>query len=84
MNVKDLQYKDIVELFNDPNFRIVLTDEFDIDEENNSFVPDEDSNYITFRCISKIWREDPSGNYQIIYNPKVNFFREQEEDIERW
>ena len=66
----DLQCEDIVELFHDANFRIVLSDEFDINTKDNTFVTDEDAQYVPFNCVTRIWRLDPSGNYQIIYNRK--------------
>ena len=67
MTVKDLKYKDIVELWGDENFRVVLQDEFDTYEDTNEFVTDEDSDYYTFDMITKIWREDDKGNYILIY-----------------
>ena len=67
MTVKDLKYKDIVELWGDENFRVVLQDEFDIYEDTNEFVTSEDSDYYTFNMITKIWREDKNGNYILIY-----------------
>lgn len=67
MTVKDLKYKDIVELWGDENFRIVLQDEYDTYEETNEFVTSEDSDYYTFDMITKIWREDDKGNYILIY-----------------
>lgn len=70
MDVRDLQCEDLVELFHDANFRIVLSDEFDINTEDNTFVADEDTSYVSFNCVSKIWRLDPNGNYQIIYNKR--------------
>jgi len=71
MTVKDLKYKDIVELWGDENFRVVLQDEFDINEEENTFVTSEDSDYYTFDMITKIWREDEDGNYILIYKKEV-------------
>ena len=65
--VKDLKYKDIVELWGDENFRIVLQDEYDTYEDTNEFVTSEDSDYYTFDMITKIWREDDKGNYILIY-----------------
>lgn len=67
MTVKDLKYKDIVELWGDENFRVVLQDEYDTYEETNEFVTSEDSDYYTFDMITKIWREDANGNYILIY-----------------
>ena len=67
MTVKDLKYKDIVELWGDENFRVVLQDEFDTYKETNEFVTSEDSDYYTFDMITKIWREDDKGNYILIY-----------------
>ena len=68
MNVKDLKCGDLVELFNDSNFREILTDEFDINEQENRFVTSEDdSYYYSFDNISKIWREDENGNYILIF-----------------
>lgn len=67
MTVKDLKYKDIVELWGDENFRVVLQDEFDTYENTNEFVTSEDSDYYTFDMITKIWREDKNGNYILIY-----------------
>lgn len=67
MTVKDLKYKDIVELWGDENFRVVLQDEFDIYEDTNEFVTSEDSDYYSFNMITKIWREDKNGNYILIY-----------------
>jgi hypothetical protein len=67
MTVKDLKTDDLIELFGDSNFRRSLTDEFDINIKEETFVFDEDSDYIHFRYISKIWREDGAGNYILIY-----------------
>lgn len=67
MTVKDLKYKDIVELWGDKNFRVVLQDEYDTYEDTNEFVTSEDSDYFTFDMITKIWREDENGNYILIY-----------------
>ena len=68
MTIKDLQCGDIIELYDDFNFRTVLTDEFDIDIISNTFVKDEDDSYTSFDFITKIWREDENGNYILIYN----------------
>ena len=38
MTAKDLKYGDLIELYGDSNFRIVLEDEFDIYEDTNQFV----------------------------------------------
>lgn len=73
MDVRDLQCEDLVELFHDANFRIILSDEFDINTEDNTFVTDEDAQYVSFDCVTKIWRLDPNGNYQIIYNKRGDF-----------
>ena len=45
MTVKDLKRGDIVELWWDDDFRMVLSDEFDIDANDNTFVTDEDSEF---------------------------------------
>lgn len=71
MTVKDLKYKDIVELWGDENFRVVLQDEYDTYEDTNEFVTSEDSGYYTFDMITKIWREDKNGNYILIYKKEV-------------
>ena len=72
MTVKDLKYKDIVELWGDENFRIVLQDEYDTNEDTNEFVTSEDDcGYYTFDMITKIWREDEKGNYMLIYKKEV-------------
>ena len=63
MTVKDLKYGDLIELYGDSNFRIVLEDEFNIYENTNQFVISEDSFRYDFNSITKIWREDKDGNY---------------------
>ncbi len=70
MTVKDLKYKDIIELWYDANFRVVLSDEFCAYEDENKFVTDEDSDYHDFNEITRIWREDKNGNYILIYTQK--------------
>ena len=70
MTVKDLQCADIIELYDDFNFRTVLTDEFDIDIKNNTFVKDEDDDYTSFDFITKIWRENEKGDYILIFDKK--------------
>lgn len=66
MTVKDLKCGDLIELCGDSNFRLVLEDEFDIYEDTNQFVTNEDSPRYDFNSITKIWREDKNGNYILI------------------
>jgi len=68
MDVRDLKYGDLVELWKSVDFRYVLSDEFDINVEENTFVADEDDDYTPFSFISKIWREDQNGNYILIFD----------------
>ena len=63
MTVKDLKCGDLIELYGDSNFRLILEDEFDIYEDTNQFVVNEDSFRYDFKAITKIWREDKNGNY---------------------
>ena len=67
MTIKDLKYGDIVELWRDNDFRMVLSDEFDIDTIDNTFTPNEDAIYYKFESISKVWRENENGDYILIY-----------------
>lgn len=67
MTVKDLKCGDLIELYGDSNFRLILEDEFDIYEDINHFVVNEDSFRYDFNSITKIWREDKDGNYILIY-----------------
>ena len=69
LTLKDLRAGDFIELYGDPEFRAMLRDEFDIYPENDTFVYDEDDYDPTpFSFVSKVWREDPSGNYILIFN----------------
>ena len=70
MTVKDLKCGDLIELYGDLNFRVVLEDEFDIYEDTNQFVVNEDSSRYDFNNITKIWREDENGNYILIMRQK--------------
>ena len=70
MTVKDLKCGDLIELYDDSNFRVVLEDEFDIYEDTNQFVVNEDSSKYDFNSITKIWREDKNGNYILIMRDK--------------
>ena len=72
MTIKDLKYGDLIELYGDSNFRVVLEDEFDIYEDTNQFVVNEDSLRYDFNSITKIWREDENGNYILIMRQKNN------------
>lgn len=67
MTVKDLKYGDIVELWWDNDFRMVLSDEFDTDATNDIFLANEDSEWEDFKSISKVWRENENGDYILIY-----------------
>lgn len=71
MTVKDLKCDDLIELYGDSNFRSSLTDEFDFNIKDNTFVRDEDDAYIPFDYISKVWREDDKGNYILIYTKNI-------------
>ncbi len=66
MDIKDLKCGDLIELYNDSNFRLILEDEFDIYEDTNQFIVNEDSFKYDFNAITKIWREDKNGNYILI------------------
>ena len=66
MTIKDLKCRDLIELYGDSNFRLILEDEFDIYEDTNQFVVNEDSFRYAFNSITKIWREDENGNYILI------------------
>lgn len=66
MTIKDLKCRDLIELYDDSNFRVVLEDEFEIYEDTNQFVVNEDSSRYDFNSITKIWREDKDGNYILI------------------
>ena len=66
MTVKDLKCGDLIELYGGSNFRLILEDEFDIYEDTNQFVVNEDSSRYDFNSITKIWREDENGNYILI------------------
>lgn len=65
---KELEFGDLVELFYDKNSRYVLSDEFCIIWEDNTFVIDEDSGYFNLDSITKVWRDDINGDYALIYS----------------
>ena len=73
-SVKDLRMEDIVEFYNDAEFRYVLTDEWGItDEEKQEFVTDEDSSYYSFNEVTKVWRQNKCGDYVLIFAREQNY-----------
>ena len=66
MTIKDLKCGDLIELYGDSNFRLILEDEVEIYEDTKQFVVNEESSRYDFNSITKIWREDKEGNYILI------------------
>lgn len=67
-SVEDLRVEDIVEFYDDAEFRYVLSDEWGVtDEKKQEFVTDEDSNYYSFNEITKVWRQNKYGDYILIF-----------------
>ena len=71
LQLQDLRVHDIVEFFNDPDYRSVLADEWDYDLKTQKLATDEDSMWYPFQCVSKVWREDQNGNYELIFTKEV-------------
>ena len=68
MTIKDLKCGDLIELYGNSDFRIVLEDEFDICAADNTFVCNEDDEWNDFNFVTKIWRENENGDYILIFD----------------
>ena len=68
MTVKDLKVGDLVEKYGLVDERVVLSDEFEINEKENSFVANEDDIvFVSFQSITRIWRQNENGEYIQIF-----------------
>lgn len=68
MTVKDLKVGDLVEKYGLVDERVVLSDEFEINEKENSFVANEDDIvFVSFQSVTRIWRQNENGEYIQIF-----------------